>query len=187
MKKLLSLLLLSFVLILAACSSNEPEMKEEPEKETPVVEEEEQDEVGKDDPVVEEDSEDETKPEPEIAEEENSEPEPNTYITVGEVKEIIEYAGMGEDDKLVDAAVEGEEIKAVIELAPHDLLPAKNLAATSYSQASDALLERDDWQVLTIDYVNVGIISMNRLEKESNEYGDYFPTAKIEEIIGVEY
>lgn len=187
MKKLLSVFLLAFVLILAACSNGDPKVKDEPEKETPVVEDEaqDQDEVEKDAPVVEDDSEDKEKPESEIEQEESS--ESNVSITGEKVKGIIEYAGMGEDDNLVEAAVEGDEIKVVIELAPHDLLPAKSLAATSYSQASDALLEREDWQVLTIDYVNVGVISMNRLEKESNEYGDYFPTAKIDEMIGIEY
>ncbi|MBO0586345.1 membrane lipoprotein lipid attachment site-containing protein [Sporosarcina sp. E16_8] len=109
------------------------------------------------------------------------EKELNEYITPEEVKEILEDAGMGEEDKLVSASVEDVEIKAVIETAPDDLFSADVLAVTRYSQASDELLDHEGWQVLTIEYVDIGTISMNRSEKETNEYDmDYFPTEEIE-------
>lgn len=102
-------------------------------------------------------------------------------MTVEEATELIEYTGMGEGDKLVSATVENGEIKAVIELVPHDLLPVKDLAVARYSQASDELLDHEGWKVLTIEYVDVGTISMNSSEKETNEYDmDYFSTAEIE-------
>lgn len=52
---------------------------------------------------------------------------------------------------------------------------------SSYQGASDALLTVEGWNTLTIDFVDVGTISMNKSEKESNEYGDYFPVASITE------
>ncbi|MBE1554790.1 hypothetical protein [Sporosarcina limicola] len=102
-------------------------------------------------------------------------------MTNEELMEILDYNALGENDELVSVSIEGDEIKAVIKLAPHDILPAENVAGVSYSQASDELLTFGYWKVLTIEYVDVGTISMNRSEKETNEYDmDYFPTAEIE-------
>lgn len=193
MKKLSSMLLLSFVLVLTACSGNDAP-KETPKEEKLNKDEQSKEETKQGDSIVEEESEIEAEEptieleeepvveEPALREEteEDTQVESRTYITVEEVKEIIEYSGMSEDDTLIDASVEGDEIKVVIDLVLHELLPENNIATSSYSQASDALLERDDWQVLTIEYVGIGKISMNRFEKESNEFGDYFPTTKIE-------
>jgi hypothetical protein len=33
---------------------------------------------------------------------------------------------------------------------------------------------------LTIEFSGIGEVSMNRSEKETNDYGDYFPTIEIE-------
>ncbi|MFJ7407099.1 MULTISPECIES: hypothetical protein [unclassified Lysinibacillus] len=106
-------------------------------------------------------------------------------ITVNEVKEIIEYSGMGEGDKLVNLNVGNGEIKAVIDLAPSPFnFPAKDLAVTSYQMASDELLTVEGWNTLTIEYVGVGTISMNVSEKESNEFNMYyFPATIITEKI----
>lgn len=48
-------------------------------------------------------------------------------------KEIIEYSGMGEKDKLISLSVENSKIKAVIKLAPHNLLRPENIAVSMYS------------------------------------------------------
>jgi len=51
-----------------------------------------------------------------------------------------------------------------------------------YSQASDALLEVEGWKTLAIEYVDIGTVSMNISEKQSNELGMYyFPVAIITE------
>lgn len=55
------------------------------------------------------------------------------------------------------------------------------MAVNGYSQLADELLKHEGWQTLTVTYANVGSVSMNRNEKETNEIGDYFPTLKIEE------
>ncbi|MGE7693909.1 hypothetical protein ACQKNC_07290 [Lysinibacillus sp. NPDC094177] len=104
-------------------------------------------------------------------------------ITINKAKEILEYSGMGENDKLISLTVENGEIKAVIDLAPNKFnLPPKDIAVSMYSQASDALLEEEDWKTLTIEYVNIGTVSMNISEKQSNELGMYyFPVAIITE------
>jgi flagellar biosynthesis GTPase FlhF len=102
-------------------------------------------------------------------------------ITVDKVKEIIEYYSIGENDKLNNISFENGEIKATIVLAPNELFSAKDVAVNRFSQLSDELLNHEGWQILTVTYANVGSISMNRNEKETNEYGDYFPTLEIEE------
>ncbi|MDF2902607.1 MAG: hypothetical protein K0S25_245 [Bacillus sp. (in: firmicutes)] len=103
-------------------------------------------------------------------------------ITDGKVKEIIEYYSIGENDKLNNVSVENGEVKATIVLAPNELFSGKDMAVNGYSRLSDELLNHEGWQILTVTYVNIGSISMNRIEKETNEFGDYyFPTLGIEE------
>ncbi|XKK20114.1 hypothetical protein HFP66_00965 [Bacillus sp. A17A.1] len=108
------------------------------------------------------------------------EPSPQ-QLTVDDVKEIIEYYSIRENDKLNNVSVENNEIKANIVLASNNLFPAKDMAVNSYSQLADELLKHEGWQTLTVTYVNIGSISMTRNEKETNEVGDYFPVLKIEE------
>lgn len=103
------------------------------------------------------------------------------------LEEIIEYSVIGEGDKLVSVALENNEFKVVVDMEPQDLLPEKFMASTTYSRLSDELLKHEGWEILTAEFVDVGTVSMNRSEKESNEYGDYFPLMKIDEILGIEY
>jgi len=102
-------------------------------------------------------------------------------MTVDKVKEIIEYYSIGENDKLNNVSFENGEIKATIALAPDELFSAKDIAVNRYSQLSDELLNHDGWKILTVTFANIGSISMNRNEKETNEFGDYFPTLEIED------
>ena len=103
-------------------------------------------------------------------------------IQADELEEFIIENGMGENDKLINATLEFDEIKVTIELAPHDQLENEDLAISSYSQMSDALLDLDGWETLNVEYVDVGKIIMNRSEKEINEYDmDYFPTEVIKD------
>lgn len=101
-------------------------------------------------------------------------------MTVDKVKEIIEYYSIGGNDKLNNVSVENGEIKATIVLAPNELFSAKDMAVNGYSKLSDELLNHKGWQILNVTYTNIGSISMNRNEKETNEFGDYFPTLEIE-------
>ncbi|CAM4013586.1 hypothetical protein BAMA111019_00135 [Bacillus manliponensis] len=101
-------------------------------------------------------------------------------IQVDKVKEIIEDYSIGENDTLNDVSVENDEIKATIVLASNELVSAKDMAVSRYSQLSDELLNHEGWQTLTVTYTNIGSISMNRTEKETNELGDYFPSLEIE-------
>lgn len=101
-------------------------------------------------------------------------------INVEDVKQDIEYSGLGANDKLVGVTFKNGEIKGTIELAENNLIEPKDQAVTGYSQLSDSLLKKEGWDTLTIEYVNVGTISMKRSEKETNEVGDYFPSIEIE-------
>lgn len=105
-------------------------------------------------------------------------PQPLTEV---QVREIIDYYGSGEGDKLTNVSFVNGEIKATIDLTPNKMFPARDKAVNRYSQLSDELLNHEGWQILTVTYANIGSISMNRNEKETNEFGDYFPTLEIEE------
>ncbi|XKK19855.1 hypothetical protein HFP67_30820 [Bacillus sp. CB102A.1] len=73
------------------------------------------------------------------------EPSPQ-QLTVDDVKEIIEYYSIRENDKLNNVSVENNEIKANIVLASNNLFPAKDMAVNSYSQLADELLKHEGWQ-----------------------------------------
>ncbi|PIC80530.1 hypothetical protein CSV75_01690 [Sporosarcina sp. P18a] len=101
-------------------------------------------------------------------------------MTEEEASEIVDYFGLGESDELVSVNVKDNEIKAVVKLGENQLLTLDQLAVTTYSQASDEFLNHEGWNVLTMEFVGVGSISMNRDQKETNEAGDFFPTVEIE-------
>jgi hypothetical protein len=120
----------------------------------------------------------EEKAKQEAAAKANQEAETSQPLTEAQVKQIIDdYTGKGE---LVNFSFTGGQIKATINLAPSEFL-AEDMAVNRYSQLSDELLNHEGWEILTISYTNIGTISMNRIEKETNEFGDYFPTMEIEE------
>ena len=97
-------------------------------------------------------------------------------ITSDQARELLEYDALGQGDILTDIVVVNGEVKAIIEMADADSI----FAEVIYSSAGDALLEHEGWDVLTIDFIDVGEISMHRDEKETNEYGmDHFPLEKI--------
>jgi hypothetical protein len=112
-----------------------------------------------------------------------AEAETSQQLTEEKVTEIIEYYSLGEDDKLTNVSVEDGEIKATIELAPNELIPSPvDMAVSGYSGLSDELLNHDGWEILNITYANIGTVSMNRNEKETNDFGNYyFPILEIEE------
>lgn len=177
MKKILFILI--SVLILAACGSDKPQ---EEHTNNEVVESTEQDEaVNEDTDITEDDSE---KQDSNASETEDAQ---NDEIDADEVKELLEYGALGENDELKSVTVENGEIKAVIEIGEHELIDdPRLLAETVYSAAGDELLQRDGWDVLTIDFVDVGTVSMNQDQKEANEFGEYFPSEEIMKQLGVE-
>jgi len=102
-------------------------------------------------------------------------------ISAEEVAELIAHEALGEGGTITDVIIYDGEIKAVIEISDDAIISDKSLLAESiYSRAGDTLLEHGGWEVLTVEFVDVGEVSMQRNEKESNEYGmDYFPLEKI--------
>lgn len=158
-------------LLLAACGN---ESGIEPEKEASQAE---SDSVIEDEEVGQLEDEEIDSPD----EEEKIEIEdPNGNITDDWVKEVLEIRGMGEQDKLVSATFQNGEIKAAIEMESRALMEDDFLAVLAYTKASEELLSYEGWDVLTIEYINIGTISLNRSEKEVNEDGkDHFPVEKM--------
>ncbi|GLI82674.1 hypothetical protein ANABIO32_03610 [Rossellomorea marisflavi] len=203
MRKLLFIIAAS-LLCLAACSSNESEVedsnqvddsvsKEEvnEESEQDVEAEEEAEEVPEEEGAEEEEVADVSETVEEPVAEEEEEQETAVYdtgefqisgpITADQVEEIITYFSIGEGDSLSNVSLVNGQISATIDLAPRGSFSPEDIAVTDYSQLSDELLTHEGWDRLTITYANIGTVSMNRMEKESNDYGDYFPTMAIED------
>lgn len=175
-------------MFLAACGNDTP--KEEPtiEKDVPEVEVPKQDdEIEEEKPDEVEPVEDEEEDSPSIETEQEDSVGVNTEVdsmTEAEAKEIIEYTGISDGDKLASVSIEGEEIKAVIELGPNDFLSPEDSAVTMYSAVSDGFLDHEGWSTLTVNYIDVGTISLHRSMKETNEFGmDYFPSVLISESL----
>lgn len=99
--------------------------------------------------------------------------------TEAQLKQIIE--DHTEEGGLINFSFTGGQIKATVTLTTLNGIPAEDMAVNRYSALSDELLNHEGWEILTVSYVNVGTISMNRSEKETNEAGDYFPMLEIEE------
>ncbi len=103
-----------------------------------------------------------------------------TSLKEAELRDLLKETAMGEGDELGDVSVDEGKVDVAIKLGPSDLLSDEDFAVTRYSQASDELLGYSDWDRLTITYTDIGSITMDRNEKETNEFGqDYFPTAVI--------
>ncbi|MGP1909372.1 hypothetical protein ACTSEZ_14505 [Metabacillus sp. JX24] len=100
---------------------------------------------------------------------------PGGEIKEDGIKEIVDNHLGGE------FSFENGEIKAIADLSGYDIGSPEDVAVSSYAKLSDELLFYTGWETLTVTFLNVGTISMNRSEKETNEYGDYFPTMEIEE------
>ncbi|MEH7180140.1 hypothetical protein [Neobacillus vireti] len=160
-------ILMAALLLLAACNAEEPSPNQSTNQ--PVKEE------------AEDTPKEETEEKLNEQSQENQPQETPQPITADQVKEIINYIGIGEGDQLSNVSFVNGEIKATIALAPNEMVPAKDMAVNRYSQLSDELLNHEGWDILTIVYPSIGTISMNRNEKETNEFGDYFPTMVIEE------
>lgn len=111
----------------------------------------------------------------EVEGEEETEP-----ITAEEVGSILQ-SSVGSDDTVVSLDVVDYEVRAVVELAPHDLLPAKEIAISRYSEITDELLRLKGWEVVTVEFVDVGTVSMDRDKRITNEFNmSYFPITEID-------
>jgi hypothetical protein len=182
MKKIPYMMMVA-LLLLTACNAEEPNNIESANEalEEEVEKEETKEKTGESEEVPKDQTTDDTE---EKLNEQSHETQPQETpqpLTEGQVKEIIDYYGIGEGDQSSNVSFVNGEIKATINLAPNETFPAKDIAVNRYSQLSDELLNHEGWELLTIIYPNIGTISMNRNEKETNEYGDYFPTMVIEE------
>ncbi|MEH7272488.1 hypothetical protein [Neobacillus vireti] len=176
-------IMLAALLLLAACNTEEKnknqstnEQVKENVEENPKEDTEEKPDESKEVPTKED-----TEEKLNEQSQENQPQETPQPITADQVKEIINYIGVGEGDQLSNVSFVNGEIKATIALAPNEMVPAKDMAVNRYSQLSDELLNHEGWDILTIVYPSIGTISMNRNEKETNGFGDYFPTMVIEE------
>lgn len=109
------------------------------------------------------------------------------YISESDAEEIIKDTGLNEDDKLLEMEVNIlGEITAKIELQKEEDLSDEKLAITRYRQISDKLMEREDWEELTIEFVDIGTISMDRFDQETDEDSSYFREEDIENKLSKE-
>lgn len=176
MKKYSVLLLLS--LLLGACGNEVTEPNEKVDNQVTM------EKVEETEPSISLDSQEAEKAVPEtseVAEARSPKETTELKLTNENIKEVVEFNGTGEGDELISSEIVEKEVRAVINLAPSDLLPADQLAVTRYSQVSDELLNYENWETLKVEYVDIGTISMQRSETETNEWGmTYFPSEVID-------
>ena len=172
MKKFL-FLLLSVGILLSACGSDEPQEENSVNNDQEVADSNdvEAEAVNDEEDLSEEES---------FTEEDNLSDEEKEAIDADQVRELLEHSALGETDELKDVVIKDEEIKAVIDMGENELIDDPSmLAETVYSRAGEELLPYEGWDVLTIEFVDVGTVSMDRKQKEENEFGEYFPTEEI--------
>lgn len=90
------------------------------------------------------------------------------------------------EDKLIDVALNNGEITATIEMHGREDFPVISSAGTMYSALGDELLLHEGWKVLTVDFVGIGTVRMDRSEQKDDGVGPYFPIAEIARQLGVE-
>lgn len=88
---------------------------------------------------------------------------PGGEIKEDGIKEIVDNHLGGE------FSFENGEIKATADLSGYNIGSREDVATSSYANLSDELLFYTGWETLTVTFQNVGTISMNRSEKETNE------------------
>lgn len=166
-------LLLSVGLLLSACGSVKP-------KEENAVNNDQEVADSNDVEVEAVNDEEDLSEEESVAEEDNLSDEETEAIDADQVRELLEHSALGETDELKDVMIEDEEIKAVIDIGENELIDDPSmLAETVYSRAGEELLPYEGWNVLTIEFVDIGTVSLERKQKEKNEFGEYFPTEEI--------
>lgn len=187
MKKILSMFLLSLVLILSACGSGADKEYEDQLKQAQKDLEKakaDTERLEKLTEQVDETSEliDEVEEQIEVT---DGPVDDVDVLDESEARELLEYAALGGDDSITDLVIENGEIKAIVEIGDNEIFDDKSmLAEVIYTSAGDEFLQEEGWEVLTIEFVDIGKVSMHRDEKESNEYGDYFPTEEVMKQLG---
>lgn len=110
--------------------------------------------------------------------EDNNTEKTDKAIDKEELESIISK-NIGEDEKILEIVVGGKDIFIEVDLGEEGILPMEDLAYTRYSSITDALLEQDYWNDITVEFKDVGKITMNTKNAKANEYGKYFDTLDI--------
>jgi len=105
--------------------------------------------------------------------------EDKVYLTTLDAKEIM-ASMMSKHGNIVGLSVVSGEIKAEIKLHNEENSSDEEQAVATYHEVSKEYLKNDDWETLTIEFVDLGTISMDYFEKESNDEDNYFSNEDIE-------
>lgn len=98
-----------------------------------------------------------------------------------ELIKILEEECISEGDQILNAKIENGKISISIKINIPEPTLEKDYTITSYSTISDQLLNYSNWDILSINFENIGEITMNRKSSVENEYGGkYFPSIEIE-------
>lgn len=97
------------------------------------------------------------------------------------IKKIIE-GSIGEDETIKNITLEERILCIYVDISQTDPAPLtlEDLAISRTSSITDAILELNDyddmWEMITIDFGNIGTITNNKNSIETNDYGRYFPS-----------
>lgn len=160
-KTLATLLVIILALSLVACGGS-------PEKENEKVEDEDKTVVQEDEKDLDEEKEEEKD-------------DPEEYIAdMDKLKEALEMS-IGEADKLISVDYKDNDIFIEVDLDKEGIFTPEEMASSRYSSITDELLESPYWENITVEFTDVGTITMNSNQAKENEFGKYFDTLEIEE------
>lgn len=171
MRKTLLLIILILSLAITGCGNEEAD---EAENQDPAPVEQTEDEEVRE--IDDQDEIEDTEPE----EVESS--EDKNLKTVEEYREMLK-GDVGEGETIENIELVNNNIIITVDLGEeHKLFSQEELAENRYSSITDTLLdEGGNLNDITVKFTNLGKITMNTSEKESNEYGDYFDSFDIQE------
>ena len=96
------------------------------------------------------------------------------------VKEAIDGA-VGEGEKITDVTFDGTTLTVKVDMSGADtsMFSAAEIAEDRISSITDNILELDDkyyntWEKVTVDFGNIGAITLDKTDVVNNGYGKYF-------------
>lgn len=101
------------------------------------------------------------------------------------IRETVEN-NIPDSSEIKDLKINGDKIYIKLTYddtadIPNANISIEELAKSSYSALTDALLKNDKLNTFKVKFIGVGTIEMNRSDSEDQGSGPYFPLFKIDE------
>lgn len=115
----------------------------------------------------------------------------NLTLDKKQLGDILEHTSLSKGDEIVKLLIHEDEISILVDISDKleavkgKLSDRKWHAKMIYSGMSEELLNYDGWEVLTVEFITAGVVSMDRSQREVSQYGDFMSEAEIERQLGI--